>query len=992
MALVLAASTLVPASAATSRVPLSLTGNPSLTQLALRRWDVHVGLPHGSVRAMAQDHGGTLWIGTLGGLVRFDGLALERVRLPAALHGDPRVTSLLVDQGGTLWVGTEAGGLLHRRGAGWVRVPLDDGRRPVRILTLALAPDGAVWVGTAGEGAARVVPSSGTVTWVRPPTRLLDTHVTSIAFAGRETAYLGTRQGLVRVAAGTINQWRTRHGLPDASITALHTDADGTLWIGTPRGIARMDRTGLHVLAHPQLARHTVTALASNAEGLWIGTAGAGLLRYTEGTVSALTRAGGLTDDQVLSVLVDAPGEQVWVGTSSGLTLGTRAPLRSFGAEEGLRPERLRLVAGSRDGAVYAGAETGEVHRFADGFATTYTDAARDGRLTGLAEDAAGTMWVATSHGVWRVAPTGLQRLAVLPPGGQFTALERAGPALVTGGPGVLSRLDGQRLTVLAEDPALGVVHDIAASDDGTLWLGTSRGAYRYASGELTVLPLPPATPDPTVLQVLPAREGVVWLATRSGLWRYANGRMAALRADGGLPSSAVFSVLEDGGGQLWLTSPAGLLAVHSSDVHAVLDGRRAQVSPRTFDTADGLKTLDASSEAQPVSWRAPGGDIYLATMRGLVRAVPSSLQTPVAPTASVRRVETDSATLPLGAELRLPPDVGRLTLTFGVLPLTSARQILFRYRLDGVDREWQHTRERSVSYSYVPAGPQRFHLAASVDRVHWSEPTVLALTVAPRVWETPWFLSLCLVALAGVLFTIHQRRLGHARERYLAVVNERLRIAREMHDTIAQSFAAICMLLEAATQRLESDAAGARAHIDQSSDVARKALDQARFFVWDLRQVTDHEEGALHEQLQAAAHELVGARGVVELTGAPRRLPPDVKLQVLAIGREALVNVRRHAHASSVRVDLTYDERLLTLRLRDDGVGFDTMMSRPGGHFGLVGMAERARMMHARLDIRSAPGEGTEVHLEVPLARGVPSASDRAWPATPTVPSKESL
>jgi len=990
LAVALADGTGAAAATAPARVPLVLTGEPLLTQLALRSWDVHAGLPQGSVRALALDHGGTLWIGTLGGLVRFDGLALESVRLPAALGDDPRISALLVDASGTLWVGTEAGTLLRRSDDGWLTVGLGE-HRPIRILTLALAADGAVWVGTAGEGVARVVPSSNSAKWLQIPTLLLDRHWTSIAFSGRDTAYLGTQRGLIRKSGDTYIRWRGP-GQADLPTSALHTDANGTVWVGTSLGLARVDDRGVQLVAHPSLTGRAVTAITSNAQGVWIGTTDAGVLRYASGAVSALTRAGGLSDNEVLSLLVDAAGAQVWAGTTGGLTLGTRAGLKTFGAEEGLRPDRLRLVAGGRDGAVYAGAVTGEIHRLADGVATTYREAIADGGLAGMAEDATGTMWVASGHGLWRVTPTGLQRLDVVPPGGVFTALEPVGSVLVTGGRGIVARLDGAHLVVLVREAALGTVQDIASTPDGAMWLGTSRGAFRWDAGALTALPLPPDTPDPSVQQILPGRDGTVWLATRSGLWRFANGRMSALRRAAGLPTEPLSSVLEDDRGRLWLTSPAGLLSVATSEVHAVLDRRRGQVTVQSFDLADGFKTLEAPADGQPVSWRAPTGEIYLASLRGLVRAVPASLaQLPIPPTATVHRVETDKATPPLGAEISLPSDMQRLTFTFAALPVTSARPVRFRYRLEGVDPDWQETRDHSVSYSHVPAGPHQFALQASIDGIHWSTASALTLNVDPHLWESPWFPILALLAVGGVLVTVHQLRLGQTRGRYLAVVNERLRIAREVHDTIAQSFAAISMLLEAATQRLESDPAGARAHVEQSTQVARRALDQARYFVWDLRQVTDHEEGALHEQLQAAARELVGAQAVVESTGVPRDLPPDVKLQVLAIGREALVNVRRHAQASAVRVDLVYSERLLTLRLRDDGVGFDTATSRPGGHFGLVGMAERARMMRAQLDIRSAPGEGTEVRLDVPLAAGV-SSSGRAWNARRTVPFKESL
>jgi signal transduction histidine kinase len=275
------------------------------------------------------------------------------------------------------------------------------------------------------------------------------------------------------------------------------------------------------------------------------------------------------------------------------------------------------------------------------------------------------------------------------------------------------------------------------------------------------------------------------------------------------------------------------------------------------------------------------------------------------------------------------------------------------------------------INYNSLAHGSYRFMVRAALP-VGLSSERSYGFTVLPRFYETTWFRAASVLALLGVAWGIYQLRLRQIRARFAAVIEERARLAREIHDTLAQGFVGISAQLDAVALSMPEDAAPARKYLDLARRMARHSVTEARRSVMDLR------ARVLEGQDLAAALE-AGARMwsagsktavAVEVSGESRELTQDVDQHVLRIAQEAVTNALKHSGATRIRIKLHMEERKLNLRIEDDGRGFDPegAFASAGGHFGLIGMRERAQRVGGEFRLESHPGEGTVIELRAPL------------------------
>jgi signal transduction histidine kinase len=296
---------------------------------------------------------------------------------------------------------------------------------------------------------------------------------------------------------------------------------------------------------------------------------------------------------------------------------------------------------------------------------------------------------------------------------------------------------------------------------------------------------------------------------------------------------------------------------------------------------------------------------------------------------------------------------------------------VKYSYRLDGVDSKWVDVGTRRViDYNSLPHGYYSFRVKAELPGGATEQQ--YSFEVLPQFWETAWFRLLAAVALAMLGWAAYQMRLRQIRMRFTAVLEERARLAREIHDTLAQGFVGISSQLDAVALSMPTGASPARTYLDLARRMARHSLTEARRSVMDLR------APALDSQDLAAAIESgtrmwtagSGVDVAVEVEGPAGQLPEEMEQHLLRIAQEAVTNALKHASPHRIGVTLHREARKLRLRVVDDGRGFDQQgaFSSRGGHFGLIGMRERAERMGGELRLASHPGEGTELEVTVPL------------------------
>jgi signal transduction histidine kinase len=566
------------------------------------------------------------------------------------------------------------------------------------------------------------------------------------------------------------------------------------------------------------------------------------------------------------------------------------------------------------------------------------------------------------------------------------------------------------------------------------VWAGTLNGGVsKFKDGHFTTYTTANGLASNTVSSIFETHDGAMWFATPSGLSSFSNGQWRTYTTGEGLPSAEVNCLFEDSFGILWSGTSAGLAFFASNRfqiLHSSPDALREQVVGMAEDTsgrfwiatsdhvlrvprdkllsrvvkaidvreygqADGLRSTEGVKRSRSVVSDS-AGRIWFSLTSGLSVVNPSQITDNSVPALPhIEAITADNNTANLAASVRIPPSPRRITFEYTGLSLAMPARVRFRYFLEGFDSSWsQPVAAREAVYTNLGAGSYRFRLVASNSEGLWNGPeAAIGFEVEPTLSEAWWFRSamvLCigLVALAAYLIRMRQlTRLLNARfEERLA---ERVRVARELHDTLLQSFQGLLLRFHTAYALFDTSPADAKEVLGSSIDQTAQAVTEGREAVQGLRASTIESNDlaqaitTLGGQLAGEARSATSVELHVEVEGTPRNLHPIVRDEIYRVASEALRNAFRHAEAQQIEVEFRYDERQLRLRVRDDGMGIDATFLRAEGrtgHFGLHGMRERAKLMGGKLTVWTATGSGTEVELILPAARAYATSPRRSW------------
>ena len=950
-------------------------------------WQTEDGLPQNAVQAIVQTRDGYLWLGTPVGLARFDGVRFALFNQGELAHNN--VHALLEDEDGSLWIGTYGGGLYRYRGEKFEPFGRADGLGSLLVRTLYRDRQDRLWVGTQ-DGGVRLG-ERGRFRAIRAADGLSNDTVRVVYQDGGGRIWIGTNAaGLNLWMDGRLTSYAVKRGpltpysradaLSNDNVLTLSEDASGTLWIGTDGGgLWRMRNGRIDAVATRDiLGIDGVRRLLQDTAGqLWIGTDGGGLALMRDGRFEKITSRQGLPSDIVLSLLEDREHD-LWVGTRDGLLRLKRRRFRVYGVHDVLANDFVTAVFGSADGRLWVGSRAG-LDRFdpARARAMPLARAATD-MVLAILEDRAGALWLGTRRGLLRLhrdrvrvyrADDGL-------PSNYVTALAQGrGNAVWVATHGGLVRIRDGRVSSAPggaeapRDPT--AVHESA---DGTLWVGTEgHGLARLREGSWRWWGTGDGLPHPTVTS-LTEDGGDLWIATPAGLGRWRSGALRHYTSASGLPSNQVVAVLDDGRGYLWLASVRGVARVEKRSFDEFDGKRAARVKATAYGKADGLNSGECNSVGQPAAWRTSDGRLWFATVKGLAVIDPARIPSdPEPPPVLIEDVRLEDERLPRLLSRPLPPNGKRLEFNYTGLSFFSPEKVRFRYKLEGFDRDWIDAGARRVAYyTNIPSGTYRFRVTASNEEGLWNtEGATYEFAVAAHFYRTPAFWAACLAAVAALALAAHRIHVRQVTARFAAVLAERNRIARDIHDTLAQSLVGIGVQLETVAKMQAVSLESARQHLDRARILVRSSLAEARRSVWALRsQALEGED--LGGALSDVAQQLSGDTQVaVEVCGRRRRLPVEIENNLLRIGQEALANAVRHAHARQVRVELRFGEGRVRLSVSDDGRGFDVERAGTGhaGHFGLAGIRERVHILGGELSLLSQAGQGAEVVVEVPVA-----------------------
>jgi signal transduction histidine kinase len=477
--------------------------------------------------------------------------------------------------------------------------------------------------------------------------------------------------------------------------------------------------------------------------------------------------------------------------------------------------------------------------------------------------------------------------------------------------------------------------------------------------------------------------DGTLWAATEGGLSRVKNGRITTLTSKNGLPCDAAHWVMEDDTHSFWLYMACGLVRIARPELDKWTTDPRRTIQTTVFDSSDGVRSHSAYSGDSPRVAKSADGKLWFLPFDGVSVIDPHHLPfNKLPPPVHIEQVTADRRTWEASSHLRLPPLVRDLEIDYTALSLVAPEKVLFRVKLEDRDRDWKDVgTRRQAFYNNLAPGNYRFRVAACNNSGVWNEAgAYLDFSIAPAYYQTLWFRASSIAAFFVSLWALDRFRLHEVAQEFNLRLeeraSERTRIARELHDTLLQSFQGLLLRFQAAVNLLPERPVEARQRFENAIDQAAQAIIEGRDAVQQLRSstvVTNDLAPALKslgEELAAYETNRNFVASFVVVENTPRSLRPIYRDEICRIAGEALRNAFRHAQARRIEVEIDYGERRLQVRIRDDGKGIDPkVLNEQGraGHWGLPGMRERAKRMGGNLDVWNRPDSGTEVELRIP-------------------------
>jgi len=979
-------------------------------------WFAGRDLPIGGVSRIARTPDGYLWLGTIDGLVRFDGVrfvtvnARSRPELASATAGttDP----LALDRTGALWIGRSDGALVRYRDGRFAVIHAPAGEGP-RIDQIVEDGSGRLWL--LGGGRLFVWRGGRPAPAALPP-EVPATGITGIAADSGGGIWLGTGdRGLWRIGGSGARQEPHPHPPRDPRVRPLLVTRDGTLFVAGD---------GMQVLRDGRWSEVRIggraiqpgSAIDSPDGSVWIATAGDGLLHWHDGALTRYSVEAGLTSALAEDLLLDREGT-LWATTDAGLDRFRASPFRTIGRDQ--LPFAVPLhTEGDANGGVWAMSyETRRTHLLVNGAIVNESGPPSVTTIPGtdvlLTRSRGGGVWLFGLHDdrVYRIRD-GLTRTVAASPGlawrGPRVGFEDASGTLWLGsGGGGFGRVADFAYTPV-DLPRSGPwprVASITGDDRGDIWVSV-RDTALYRIGPLTAVQRFDREAGLTeVLFNLTLQSGdTLWATTQSGsLVRLIGGRPAYLRIPDVVAAlSAGSVVLVPTPTHLWLGTQGGIGRVRLDALHAAADGGERIPLPQWFGEADGLEVARTSRTNVRAGFVARDGRIWFATPVGLAVVDPENIPSnPVAPTPIIEDVRVTGRSGPAESSTRIAPDPERVEIHYTATSLRMPERVRIEYRLDGADRAWVTGGvPRVATYTQLRPGRYRFRVRAwNEDGVPSLREASLALHVLPSWHQTAWFSAALAAAVAGMgagvvvlLQRARQRRIeDRIRASFEATLAERTRIASELHDTLLQGFTGITLQLQAVQKTVANAAPATAEALARLLGLADSTLRGARQMVWDMR-APELEEHDLPDALERAARDAIGNQDIrigFQVRGSRRRLAPAVETAAFRVGREAVLNAVRHASPAVIHVELELGDAELRVTVRDDGCGIAPAAiaaGANGGRLGVLGMRERAVRAGGSLDIRGSPGAGTTVSLVLPLPRS-PHPQDVSTRGTSAAP-----
>jgi signal transduction histidine kinase/ligand-binding sensor domain-containing protein len=1003
--------------------PYASALDPALdvSQYAHTAWRIRDGFTKGKIQSIAQTPDGYLWLGTELGLVRFDGVRAVPWQPPAGEQLPSNgIGPLLVSRDGTLWIATLKG-LASWKDGKLTQYPEVAGQ----VGPLLQDREGTVWFGMIAPGRLCAIKGAKVQCYGAGS---LGAWAAGLYEDHKGNLWVGAQTGLWRWAPGTPEHSMFPRG--GVQVISIIEDEEGALLLDTSDGLKRLVHGKIQSYALPvDAGPPSSPRLFRSREGsLWVGT-GHGLVHLHQGRADTFGSAEGLSGQYVSRIFEDREGS-VWVITASGLDRFREYAFPTISRDQSLSSSNWAIQA-TPDGSIWIGGASG-LNRWENGHLTVYgkegvpgrsgqkdqrersgggvlretTNSGISGPVRTLGLDDRGRLWVSTTDGMFYLETGRFVRVPGVP---AVNAWSIAGDGdgkmwISSGTEGLFYFAPGDAVQSIPwarfNQKYLGARSLLPDRSQGGVWLGFyDSGIAYFKDGQVRAsYSAADGLANGRVNDLRFGSRGAVWAATEGGLSRIKDGHITTLTSKNGLPCDEVHWSVEDDDRAMWLYMPCGLARIEHSEWYAWVDDPRHVIKATIFDNSDGVASIGVYGSYGPRVTKSSDGKIWFPTYDGVSVIDPHHLPfNKLPPPVHIDQITADRKTYDASPQLRLPPLIRDLEVDYAALSFVAPEKVLFRYKLEGKDSDWKDAgNRRQAFYTDLPPRKYRFRVVACNNSGVWNETgAFLDFSVAPAYYQTSWFRLSCVAAFLASLWVLYQLRLRQLAREFNAGlearVNERTRIARELHDSLLQGFQGLMFRLQAVREFLPGRPSEAMKALDIALERGDKVIVEGRDTISDLRQSTIGDSDiaqaltALGEELAAQSENGPAPCVRVLVEGKQRELNPVLRDEIYGIAREALRNALRHAKAQKIEAEVTYSDSEFLLQVRDDGIGISPEVTDQGaraGHWGLPGMRERAKSFGGKLEVWSEHGAGTEIELKVPAAviYGKSKAPDKPW------------
>jgi len=990
---------------------------------SVQTWRQPQGLPQNTVQVLRQTRDGYIWLGTKGGLSRFDGVRFTTFDD----RNEPQLTenevwALDEADDGTLWIGTLGGGLVALKDGRFTTYTTRDGLINDSVITMCRDTGGAVWSGT-DTGLSRL--QDGRFTSFTTREGLSHDRIRTLHCDRDGSVWIGTNDGHVHRYQGGAMQPVPEADRPGRQIRALLRDRANRLWVGTADGMLLLEGgRGTWYTTAQGLASNRLTRLHEDPQGrIWIGT-DEGLHRYDDGRIVAYP---GLLQ-QVPAEYITAIGNDhegsLWIGTrAQGLARLRQGDFVSYTARDGLASDNVTTVLEDDIGTLWIGG-IGGLNSFRDGRFTSYIGrkGLSDRPVLSLAADDAGTLWVGTGAGIYRSPKA--RPCADADCRENFVRIDdetaKLGIRVIHPGPdgslwvgtdfnGVARYKDGRTAFYTARDGlANNAVRDLLTTPDGTLWIATRGGGIdRFKDGRFSALTEKDGLASDSVQALRLDENGTLWAATRGGLSRFEKGRFTNYTVNDGLYTTFAYDLLDDGIGSLWMRCGKGIFRVSKRELDDFAAGKIRTVASTAYGHEHGLSSTVGTTSHHPASFRTKDGRLWFCMSGGLSVVDPRRLSSnALPPPVHIEDVVIDHHVVGRTAPVDIAPGRGDLVFHYTALSFLAPEKVRFKYRLEGFEDEWVDAGDRRTAfYNNIPPGPYTFRVMAANNEGVWNEKgAAFSFRLRPHFYQTGWFYTLCglAVVLAGIgLHAVRTRQLRrretelvrlvedktldlrrhqeHLEEqvaertvRINASLKEKEVLLKEIHHRVKNNLQIVSSLLKLQAGAIEDPAARAAFH-DSEDRVRSMSMIHDRLYQSD-----DMARIDVAEYLKNLAAHLFRSYGVSQsrvrlcLELEPVEMGLDAAIPCGLLINELVSNALKHAfpgeRSGEVHVTLRrVDDGGIVIAVSDDGVGLPQDSARGTDSLGLQLVHTLTEQLGGTLHQSAGPGTTFDVRFREP-------------------------